>query len=351
VSQPSPEQQIQFLSNLQRLFNQGSFVATYKFALLSALADLSVEKGDDTDAELEISTVQIAEKFVTFYRRQSRPFLPKGKAVAAINLRQNTGREAGVVRVLRQQLEAGVNSLNSLQQNERLWNKVIAEIDRIVRQMPLWKLQTVGNSTLEFLYPNAMQGRSIRLKPGAMFCFRAFHTFITDMVRGAWIRYVRRYNQDQLGDPTDLDEFLFGSEHVSLTAYASILREVQLSRCFYCGREIRPASDHVDHFIPWAIYPINLGHNFVLADSACNAAKSDHLAAQEHLERWSSRNRKLGSELSAEFDRIGIIHDIHASRTIAEWAYNRAFVVGAETFRARGVFEKLPNGWRKLIQW
>jgi len=164
--------------------------------------------------------------------------------------------------------------------------------------------------------------------------------------RGKDSRYVRRYNQDQLGNPTDLDEFLFGSERVSLAAYVPILREVQSSRCFYCGREIRPPANHVDHFILWSIYPVNLGHNFVLADSACNSAKSDYLAAQEHLERWSSRNRELGSQLGAEFDRVGVIHNVHASQTIAEWAYNRAFVVGAQTFRSKGVFEQLPIDWR-----
>jgi 5-methylcytosine-specific restriction endonuclease McrA len=103
-----------------------------------------------------------------------------------------------------------------------------------------------------------------------------------------------------------------------MAAYVPILREVQSSRCFYCQQEIRSATVHVDHFIPWTTYPINLGHNFVLADSACNAAKSDHLAAQQHLERWSSRNRDIGSYLSAQFDRVGLFHDVHASQAIAE---------------------------------
>jgi hypothetical protein len=105
MSQPSPQQQIEFLYNLQRLLNEGSFVATYKFALLSSLADLCVEKGEDTDAELELFTREIAQRFVTIYWRQSRPFLPKGRVGAAIILRQNTGREAGVIRLLREQLE------------------------------------------------------------------------------------------------------------------------------------------------------------------------------------------------------------------------------------------------------
>jgi hypothetical protein len=188
VSQPSPQQQIEFLYNLQRLLNEGSFVATYKFALLSALADLCVEKGKDTDDELELSTLEIAHKFVAFYWRQSRPFLPKGKLGGAIILRQNPGREAGVIRLLREQMEAGVNSLSSLQQDKRKWKRLIRGVDSILRDMPLRRLQTVGGAALEFLYSNAMAGTSIRLKPGVMFCFRAFHTFITDMVRGAWIR-------------------------------------------------------------------------------------------------------------------------------------------------------------------
>ena len=351
MGQPSPERQIGFLINLQRLLNEGSFVATYKFALLSAPADLCVERGADTDAILEIRTREIAEKFVTYYWRQSRPFLSRWKKGSDLILRQNTGREAGVIRLLRFQVEAGVNSLAALKRDRRSWNSLINKTNRIVCDMPLWKLQTVGGSTLEFLYPNAMCGDSIRLKPGVMFCFRIFHTFITDMVRGAWIRYVRRYNRDQLGHPTDLDEFLFGSERVPLTSFVPILRDLQSACCFYCGTEIRRNEDHVDHFIPWVTYPVNLGHNFVLCDSRCNNAKSDHLAAFGHLEHWNLRNKDFGLHLSAEFDRISAVHDINASQTIAARAYNRASAASAETFLSRGMFERLPADWRVRVRW
>lgn len=346
--QPSAEHQLEFLTNLQRLFSEGSFVATYKFALLSALADLCIENGRDTDEELEITTHQIAEKFVTYYWRQCRPYVHTGDQ--KLILRQNTGNEAGIIRILRGQIEAGTNSLSELKRHKPTWDDIVSKVNGIVKQMPLWKLQTMGRSTVAFLYPNAGRGASIQLNPGVMFCFRAFHTFITDMVRGAWVRYVRRYNQDQLGDPTDLDEFLFGSERVSLSAYVPILREVQSSRCFYCNREILPTANHVDHFIPWSIYPVNLGHNFVLTDSSCNEAKSNRLAANQHLERWCSRNREIGQDLSNEFNRIGINHDINASKMIAEWAYNRAYTVGAETFRSKGVFERLPQNWKEAVQ-
>ena len=41
---------IQFLINVQRLLDEGLFVATYKFALLLSLADLAIELGDDSGA-------------------------------------------------------------------------------------------------------------------------------------------------------------------------------------------------------------------------------------------------------------------------------------------------------------
>jgi hypothetical protein len=39
---PTPEEQVQFLRNIQRLLAEGLFVASYKFALVHALADLAV---------------------------------------------------------------------------------------------------------------------------------------------------------------------------------------------------------------------------------------------------------------------------------------------------------------------
>ena len=44
---PTPSAQVAFLRELQRLLDEGQFTATYKFALLLALADLAVERGDE----------------------------------------------------------------------------------------------------------------------------------------------------------------------------------------------------------------------------------------------------------------------------------------------------------------
>src|ERR1017187_7312847 len=93
VSVPSAEDQVRFLSNLQRLLAEGQFVASYKYALLLALADIAVEQGDDTDAALITPTALIAEKFIQYYWRQTVPYVPrKSSGAVARILRQNTGQ-------------------------------------------------------------------------------------------------------------------------------------------------------------------------------------------------------------------------------------------------------------------
>jgi 5-methylcytosine-specific restriction endonuclease McrA len=125
-----------------------------------------------------------------------------------------------------------------------------------------------------------------------------------ELVRSAWVRYIRQYNRLELGDTADLHEFLFGSERNNLSAVRGILTEIQEGSCFYCKKRLQDASE-VDHFIPWTTYPVDLGHNFVLAHGTCNSAKGCLLASEEHLSAWVERNVKTGASLGVEFDRAG----------------------------------------------
>jgi hypothetical protein len=95
---------------------------------------------------------------------------------------------------------------------------------------------------------------------------------VGDLVRSAWVRFVRelRRNRPLLGDSADLSEFVFGSDRSVLAPFRDLLWDVQSGRCFYCERPIRAAAPAVDHFIPWSRYPMDLGQNLVLADERCN---------------------------------------------------------------------------------
>jgi len=227
VTPIDPNQQLDFLSNIQRLLAEGQFTATYKYALLLAIADICVEDGDESDSAFDISTHKIAEKFIAYYWPQVRPY--QGGL-----LRQNTDKPPKVIRTLEQIAVRGI-ALIDLKRDANSWKTLVRDVDGVVREMPLRRLQTVGGHPLEFLYENYRRGSSIQLEPGVMFCFRRFHELITDLIRGAWVRYVRRFNQQILGTPTDLDEFLFGTQRVSLEKYLPILREVQRPGAYIAG--------------------------------------------------------------------------------------------------------------------
>ena len=350
MSMPSPEQQIEFLTKLQRLLAEGAFVATYKYALLMALADISIERGRDDDAPLEIPTRLIAEKFIQYYWRQTMPYLAEGQAEGEPLLRQNTGKQAGILKLVHYARRRFGDSLTLAGQDETAWRQLVQKVDGIVRVMPLWKLQTVGRGRLDFLYENSGRGTRITLRPGIAFCFRRHYSLIADLVRGAWARYVRRFNAGLLGDTADLQEFLFGSERASLAAVRPVLHEVQEGACFYCRRPLQADAAHVDHFIPWSRYPVDLGHNFVLAHATCNGRKSDRLASAEHLDDWVRHTADHGAEMGQEFNRAGIVHDIGASARIVNWAYTQAFQCGGLTWIRNEELQPLPPAWNQSLQ-
>ena len=342
---PAAEEQLTFLRSLQRLLDEGSFVSSYKFALLHAIADLCLLKGDDRGAELELSTSEIAEQFIRLYWPQAAPFVAGGHGQV---LSQNTGRQAAVVRELAGRYDVCQGSLAELERSRSEWGDVRRMVEGTVKKMPLWKLQTVGSERLEFLYENVDVGRAVRLEPGVAYCFRAFYPMIVDMIEGAWSYFVQRRNPKLLGQVVDLRSFLFGSKRGSLDTYRPLLRDLQEGRCFYCRRDIKTGGD-VDHFIPWRRYALDLGHNFVLAHQGCNSNKSDLLAAEEHLERWTQRSLIYGDELKESFDQRKILHDWPATRQIARWAYGQVHKAEGQVWVEAKELRPLSDDWRKIL--
>ena len=120
---PTSDQQILFLVNLQRLLDEGSFVASYRFALLLALADLCIENGDDSGAPMAVNTADIAEKFITYYWRQAVPY---PSPVETTVLRQNAGKQAAIVNAVRDARAAYGDSLPNLMKNMSAWRPLVS---------------------------------------------------------------------------------------------------------------------------------------------------------------------------------------------------------------------------------
>jgi hypothetical protein len=344
---PSADAQVQFLVQLQRLLHEGLFAATYKYALLLAVADVCVEEGDDSGGEQTLTTGALAERFIRVYWRQALPYPgPSGAKV----LVQNKGSQVAVLTAIERAHTLAGGSLARLRNDAAVWTKLRGDVRSTIEKMPLWKLQVVGGQPMDFLYPNVGAGHAITLRPGIAACFRRFHELVEDLVRGAWVRFVREVpaNQPLLGQVTEVSIFLFGATRAEVEACRPILAEAQRGRCFYCDGALR-SERVVDHFIPWSRYSVDLGHNYVLAHAGCNGSKADRLAAPVHLARWCVRNDRDGDALAAAFSKRGVVQDLAVTRRVAGWAYGQAEATAARVWVQNDELVGLGRGWRKLL--
>jgi len=166
---PGDRGQLDFLQHVQRIFDEGEFVATYKFALLIALVELAIERGDDTGAPLDLDLHSIAEKFIEQYWPHAAPYSAADGAAAV--LVQNNGRQAAIVARVAE-VRGRFGSL-ARAKSDRSWRGFVGGIAQIVKEMPLWKLQTLRRQNVPFLYERS-SGPRITLLPGVAFNLRRF---------------------------------------------------------------------------------------------------------------------------------------------------------------------------------
>jgi hypothetical protein len=104
-----------------------------------------------------------------------------------------------------------------------------------------------------------------------------------------------------------------------------------------------------DHFVAWARYPVDLGHDFVLADSRCNNRKRDRLPACDHLAAWAERNARFGEQIGKALEERGIVSQLAASNRVAQWAYAQTEAAHGLTWLKADVMVPLAPEWRSLL--
>ena len=342
---PSAADQLTFLDYIQRVFEEGEFVATYKFALLLAITELAVEYGDDSSAELDLPFELIAEKFLEMYWPHAAPY--SGGTETGI-LSQSSGRQAAVVNLI-QDIREKFSTISRARTSVE-WSGAIKKTIALLKEMPLWRLQVLRRQHVEFLYAASPNGHAIRLKPSVSHNLRRFHGIIQHFAKSAWLTHIRSNpkNAAIIGQAAGLEDVMFGVDRSALVSARPVLREIQLDTCFYCKQPLR-SNGEVDHFIPWSRYPRDLGHNFVLAHKSCNLDKCDLLAATTHLASWRNRNVVHSKMLAGELGRK-FICDEPTMLKVARWAYGQAFATAAQSWLSRKIFVPLAADYREILK-
>ena len=348
VPPPSAEAQLAFLARLQRVFSEGDFTATYKFALLVALADLSVELGSDDGSHLRISIRQIAKRFVALYWHHAAPYGAGGAGKNPGVLIQNEGTQAAVLSALGDfRARAGTASLAQAPTLPG-YTDLLQKIAETVSAQPLKYLQNFVGTTQPFLYERDGRG-FIRLKPGVPYCLRRFHSLVQRLARTHWIDHIKanRRNRAILGDGDDLEDFLFGTSRHSLNLIAQGLKKIDGDHCFYCRQRMDDVD--VDHYIPLSIFGRDLAQNFVLAHPRCNRSKSDTLAAKPHLEQWIDRLSRRSADLMEVGCKAGVSADIETSGHVMRWAYGNAVAGGASAWLRPGKYQPVDGTYVDML--
>lgn len=326
------------------LLEEGKKQATYKYALLVALLDLSLERTSNTGLPPEtLTTRQVAEKVVELYWFHATPY--EGKHV----LRQGGGRDEQAEIVRRIAEFRGQHAGDPDMPVFRARHKEPARFERLVRfiewkliEMPIPRLQMLGGEERRVLYDYAwtkdVRSRQISayqeeragadfnnqlmLRPGVGEHLVRLNGLLRPFLHREWARKVAAMNALP---QSQLDEFLFGAARVPLDPVRAPLLTLQGGKCFYCDESLRQHAKgiDVDHFIPWARYPDNGIHNLVVAHAPCNQRKRDFLAAAPHVEHWSERARILGDNLDAVAEEIGWARDRDRSQSVAIAIYSR----------------------------
>ncbi|MFW8591269.1 HNH endonuclease [Glaciecola sp. 2405UD65-10] len=327
--------QIDFISYMQRLLQEGDFSSTYKFAFLHALADICIEKDVPNNGRLMISLNEIVEKLILLYWQHAKPFFSEtGPQQQGGILLQNSGKQAKIIADICELQRSGANNLNQAKSSP-LWPQIYRNTMRTLKEGPLWRLQVLSKVEECYLFLHIKNRPYIELNTGIADCFRMFHDLVVQFSRQGWIEKVSKIqeNQQVIGRAGELSDFLFGTSRVSLKSASNLLKDIQKGNCFYCKKPLKGNAE-VDHFIPFTKYNNDLGHNFVLAHKACNNNKRDYLAAPEHKTKWQEQNLVVNDKLIT--NELGTYFTCDAQRAshVADWAYHIAEKNGSKYWLA-----------------
>jgi len=354
---------IAFGERLLGLLDRGSFVATYKYAVLIALMDLCIEGTDRHGiAPTAVTTRQLAEKVTELY-------WPHTTAFRGRTLRQNAGHQARIVADIarfRSSLpDPSITLDRARRESPRRFERLIRAVEWTLILMPLPRLQVLGGHTERLIYEigwgtdiererslvGAYQDtgsgfdNQIRFFPSVGDHLVRLNGLLRPLIHRAWAAMVAQLNGL---DESRLERFLFGADRASLAALRPDLGDLQDRRCFYCEGRLTERSE-VDHFIPWARYPDNGIENLVVADQRCNASKRDFLAGVEHVTKWRARNSDRADALArAAASRTWERHP-HETLGVARSLYLR-LARGTPLWSTRGSFDAAdPSDLRNAL--
>jgi len=352
----SKEFQLDFFRKMEGLILGSHHSASYKFALIMALADHSYQSGIRDDRRLEIPFDVLTRWFLSYYWPMSEKFQYQD---GEVRLKQGFRRTAvmnnknyGLLQYRQANREIKTFE-NALARED--FRPVFSKCMYTMIDQPLRYLQSQIRPFI-YEYGEVKRGGAVRLKPGVAYCLKQFHDTIHLLCKSRWIDFVKRSNRAILQeDHVELMDFMFGVQRQNLNGARKALDIIHerldlRKKCFYCGKSIRKYA--VDHFIPWSTFSYDYGHNFVLSCNRCNSYKSNYLASYDFLLGWMEWIHHNDELIDEEMSHRQIPTNISLSVNVSHSAYNQAEVQSQNVWKGGSAstgLVHLDSNWKILF--
>ena len=332
---------IVFAEKILALLDQGAFTSTYKFAVLLGLMDLVVEQADSSGTLASvITTRQLAEKIIDVYWAHTVAYSPLNAVP-----KQNTRGQAEIISKVECFREKSQFStlFKAKRENNKGYKTLLDNVEKKLIEMPLPRLQYFGQQEQRFIYDIAWDksiadnlknvtayqrqqlsdfDNRIHLVPQVADYLVVLNGLLRPLIQRTWALQVARINKLK---ESKLEAFLFQNKRAAIAQFSEGLSDIQANQCFYCEKPLgksQKTKPEVDHFVPWSRYPNDGLANLVVAHSACNLSKSDHVAAFDYYQHWQERNSDQDSlsvidEMAVAFQwEVRLIESLNIAQTL-----------------------------------
>ena len=288
--------QTRAVDQIEGILNRDRKVATYKFALFRALAEISTQEPRAArwlpGGRVAVPMDRIARRWLNYYWPiiASDRFVPQSQAEGAGNLQQPVTFRAPLLALIQQfsgqGAHGGLTAWHLASTSGRLPAEIVAlerealrSIAGAIRSGPV----TYAGGSLESgrVFEYDARTKAVLMSDGLWRELSLLGHWIVDAVVVRWAALTERFAQSQgLHSGDVLPLLLARPEPERATAQArAVFLASGAGHCVWSGRELSHRSLAVDHLIPFALWGNNDLWNLVPAHAAINGHKSDKLPA------------------------------------------------------------------------
>ncbi|KPF60020.1 methyltransferase type 11 [beta proteobacterium AAP51] len=288
--------QLRAVDQIEGILNRDRKVATYKFALFRALAEIAIQEPRSArwlpGGRVAVPMEPIARRWLLYYWPvfASERFVPQSQAEGAGNKSQPVAFRAPLMALLQafggQGAHGGLTAWYLARTAGRLPAKTLAleraavsAIASAIRSGPVTYAGGALESGRVFVYDPGSKAVVMSTELWRELCLLGH--WIVDAVVVRWAALTERFAYRQGMSSGDVLPLLLARpEPERATAQArAVYIEAGLKQCVWSGRTLSKDSLAVDHVIPFALWGNNDLWNLLPTHTAINGQKSDKLPA------------------------------------------------------------------------